>query len=301
MTRHIRNLSGTLRRLLPTAPALCLAWLLGGCAGTPTPTVVTAEAPPPATVDTYIKEASQRFNVPEKWIRAVMHQESGGRVGVVSKKGAIGLMQVMPATWAYLRDTYHLGNDPFEPHDNIMAGTAYIREMFDQYGSPGFLAAYNAGPGRYESHLRTRKPLPGETRHYVAVIGPKIEGVLPEGPNPARSTPLTPRTVVAMAAVPVTQEPPVPAVPPVQVRTRVEPAVVGTVPPAHVGRVAPPVMAKPAVQTASIREPGHKPRAAESRRPILVASADSDEDEPAPRRPGNLPAGWYVPVRGATR
>ena len=60
-------------------------------------------------------------------------------------------MQIMPQTWAELRARYGLGTDPYDPHDNILAGAAYIRELHDRYGAPGFLAAYNAGPGRYEA------------------------------------------------------------------------------------------------------------------------------------------------------
>ena len=65
----------------------------------------------------------------------------------ISPKGAMGLMQLMPETWAALRARYGLGRDAFDPHDNILAGAAFLREMHDRYGSPGFLAAYNAGPG----------------------------------------------------------------------------------------------------------------------------------------------------------
>ena len=104
-----------------------------------------------AAVDRYaahIAEAAQRFGVPVAWIRAVMHVESRGDERAISPVGAMGLMQIMPATWSNLRDRHGLGNDPFDPHDNILAGAAYLREMYDRYGSPGFLAAYNAGPGR---------------------------------------------------------------------------------------------------------------------------------------------------------
>ena len=95
-----------------------------------------------------IAEASRRFGIPERWIRAVMRVESGGRVRAVSPKGAIGLMQIMPDSWAGLRQRCRLGRDPYDPHDNILAGAAYLREMHDRYGTAGFLAAYNAGPGR---------------------------------------------------------------------------------------------------------------------------------------------------------
>jgi hypothetical protein len=123
-----------------------------------------------------IAEASRRFGIPEAWIRAVMRVESRGDVRAISPKGAMGLMQIMPTTWAALRARYGLGSDPYDPRDNIMAGAAYLREMHDRYGSPGFLAAYNAGPGRYEEYRATGRPLPAETRAYVAALAPIIGG-----------------------------------------------------------------------------------------------------------------------------
>jgi hypothetical protein len=123
----------------------------------------------------YIAEAAQRFGVPEAWIRAVMRVESAGDVRAISSAGAMGLMQVMPATWAELRVRHRLGGNPYDPRDNILAGAAYLREMHDRYGSPGFLAAYNAGPGRYEAYLAGR-PLPAETRAYVATLAPIVGG-----------------------------------------------------------------------------------------------------------------------------
>ncbi len=123
----------------------------------------------------FVAEASTRFGVPAHWIRAMMHAESYGDVRAVSPKGAIGLMQIMPATYTELRSRHGLGADPYDPHDNILAGAAYIREMHDRYGSPGFLAAYNAGPARYDRHLATGRELPAETREYVAKLAPMIE------------------------------------------------------------------------------------------------------------------------------
>lgn len=96
----------------------------------------------------YIDEAARRFRIPAAWIRAVMRIESAGDVRAISSAGAMGLMQIMPDTWAELRVRHRLGRDPYDPRDNILAGAAYLREMYDRYGSPGFLAAYNAGPGR---------------------------------------------------------------------------------------------------------------------------------------------------------
>ncbi len=125
----------------------------------------------------HITEAAQRFGIPERWIRAVLRAESAGDVRAISSAGALGLMQVMPDTWAALRVRYRLGRDPYDPHDNIMAGAAYLREMWDRYGDVGaMLAAYNAGPGRYDDHRSTGRALPAETRAYVAALAPVLGG-----------------------------------------------------------------------------------------------------------------------------
>ncbi|MGD9471241.1 MAG: lytic transglycosylase domain-containing protein [Novosphingobium sp.] len=136
-----------------------------------------AEQAPPRTVDiaAHVAEASQRFGLPQTWIYAVMRTESAGRVGAVSSAGAMGLMQLMPGTWARQRSRFGLGADPFDPRANIMAGTSYLREMYDSYGTSGFLAAYNAGPGRYEDWRDRGRALPAETRAYVAKIAPMLQ------------------------------------------------------------------------------------------------------------------------------
>ncbi|MCC6480132.1 MAG: lytic transglycosylase domain-containing protein [Sphingomonadaceae bacterium] len=136
-----------------------------------------AEQAQPRSVDiaSHVAEASQRFGIPEGWIYAVMRTESAGRIGAVSSAGAMGLMQLMPGTWARQRARFGLGADPFDPRDNIMAGTSYLREMYDSYGATGMLAAYNAGPGRYEQWRDDGRPLPAETRAYVAKIAPMLQ------------------------------------------------------------------------------------------------------------------------------
>jgi soluble lytic murein transglycosylase-like protein len=127
----------------------------------------------------HIAEASRRFGIPEHWIRAVLRAESAGDVRAISSAGAIGLMQVMPDTWAGLRARYCLGSDPYDPRDNILAGTAYLREMWDRYGNvAAMLAAYNAGPGRYDEHRSTGRPLPAETRAYVAALASALGGAV---------------------------------------------------------------------------------------------------------------------------
>lgn len=121
-----------------------------------------------------VAEASARFGVPVRWIAAVMQVESRGDPRALSPKGAIGLMQILPATYASLAARYGLGANPWNVRDNIMAGAAYLRELYDRYGASGFLAAYNAGPGRWEDHLSGVRPLPGETVRYVSRLGPSI-------------------------------------------------------------------------------------------------------------------------------
>ena len=133
----------------------------------------------------YIVEAAQRYDVPERWVREVIRAESSGKIMDTSPVGAMGLMQVMPNTYDELRARYSLGDDPYDPHDNVMAGTAYLREMYNIYGFPGFLAAYNAGPKRLDDYLTRNRPLPDETRHYVAKIAPAIVGTEPNQRSPA--------------------------------------------------------------------------------------------------------------------
>jgi soluble lytic murein transglycosylase-like protein len=111
-----------------------------------------------------------------------MRAESGGRTHldgrpIVSRAGAMGLMQLMPGTWREMRAALGLGHDPHQPRDNILAGTAYLRAMYDRFGYPGLFAAYNAGPARYAAHLATGRRLPRETVAYVASVAGGREGV----------------------------------------------------------------------------------------------------------------------------
>jgi hypothetical protein len=150
----------------------------------------TPPGPPEDPWGPYIMQASKRFDVPDRWIREVMRVESGGREYlngqlITSPVGAMGLMQIMPETFDEMRARYKLGDDPYHPFNSIMAGTAYIREMYDVYGSPGFLAAYNAGPARLDDYLQRNRPLPDETRRYVAMIGPYIQDSWPQNRSPA--------------------------------------------------------------------------------------------------------------------
>jgi hypothetical protein len=168
-----------------------LLGLLAACAQTAPPAVQADDGywqrpasydppgPPSDPWGPYITQASRRFDVPERWIREVMRQESGGRVSATSRAGAMGLMQVMPGTYRELQGRFGLGPDPYHPWDSLMAGTAYLRQMYELYGNPAFLAAYNAGPRRLEDYLWGNRGLPNETRNYVSRIGPRIQGASP--------------------------------------------------------------------------------------------------------------------------
>ena len=133
---------------------------------------VPAKANPVARWRPHVEEASQRFGVPISWIESVMLAESGGRTvmdgrPIVSRAGAMGLMQLMPGTWADIRGRLGLGADPHAPRDNILAGSFYLRLMYDRFGYPGLFGAYNAGPARYAAYVEGRQSLPGETRAYL--------------------------------------------------------------------------------------------------------------------------------------
>ncbi len=136
-----------------------------------------------------IVEAAQRCIVPEAWIVRVMRAESGGltELGgrpIRSPKGAIGLMQLMPATWEAMRARLGLGGDPDDPRDNIMGGACYLRLMYDRFGYPGLFGAYNAGPARYAAWLAGRQALPAETVAYLGRVGGGREGLLPGNVRP---------------------------------------------------------------------------------------------------------------------
>lgn len=195
------------RTLIRTAMRLAVLSLLSACATHSSPQMTdesseaaeyakraTGDYRPPGPPDDpwgpYINEASQRFDVPDRWVREVMRVESGGNQWLngqltTSPVGAMGLMQVMPGTYDELKIRYALGEDAYDPHNNILAGVAYIREMYDLYGSPAFLAAYNAGPGRVDDYMQHSRGLPQETRRYLAMIAPYIQEVYPNNRSAA--------------------------------------------------------------------------------------------------------------------
>lgn len=125
-----------------------------------------------------VDEAARRFAIPPIWLDVLMRVESSANPNAVSLKGAMGLMQIMPDTWADLQMRHHLGADPFDPRDNIMAGAAYFRELDNRFGTIGAFAAYNAGPRRFSDTLTGKRDLPDETQHYLT----KLARLLPELP-----------------------------------------------------------------------------------------------------------------------
>jgi soluble lytic murein transglycosylase-like protein len=132
--------------------------------------------------DPWIAAAAKRFDVPDNWIRAVMRIESGGRTmlgenqPITSSTGAMGLMQLMPQTYNDMRVQYRLRTNPYDPHDNILAGAAYLRFLRGKYGYPNMFAAYNDGPGNLEARMIDGGLLPAETINYVATITGKLNG-----------------------------------------------------------------------------------------------------------------------------
>ncbi len=169
------------------AAGLCALLASPPMAAQPCGPVVQISSPAIDRWQPLIAAASARFGIPPDWIRAVMARESAGLPAlhgapIVSPAGAMGLMQLMPETWLDMRARYRLGPDPFDPYDNIFAGTAYLREMFDRYGYPGLFAAYHAGPGRLDAVLAGLKPLPATTKTYLESIVPGVEtGVISSG------------------------------------------------------------------------------------------------------------------------
>ena len=172
-----------------------------------------ASADPIARWRPQIAEASLRFGIPEGWITRVMRAESGGRTEldgrpIRSPKGAMGLMQLMPATWAEMRGRLGLGPDPDDTRDNILAGTFYLRLMYERFGYPGLFGAYNAGPARYAAWLAGRQRLPGETVAYLAKVGGTV-GTSPaqQEKAPAPSLFAVRREQVAGATAPANRPP----------------------------------------------------------------------------------------------
>ncbi len=132
----------------------------------PAPTDAEAEV----DLDTYIKQVAARYDVPADLVAAVIEAESANNPRAVSRRGAQGLMQLMPKT------AKRLGvDDPFDPRANIEAGVKHLRAMIDIFGNslPLVLAAYNAGEVAVIKHRGV--PPYRETRAYVKRITKKLD------------------------------------------------------------------------------------------------------------------------------
>ncbi len=179
-----REESPVVREIAPAKPKTAAVTRTPQAPLAPTPFERESKMSPAELIsrwDPEIGAASRRFHVPQGWIRSVMEAESGGRTmasetqPITSNKGAMGLMQLMPETWREWRTALDLGNDPYEPHDNITAATAYLHALYAKYGYPAMFAAYNDGPGNLEQRMIDGGLLPRETQLYVA----KITGTRP--------------------------------------------------------------------------------------------------------------------------
>jgi hypothetical protein len=182
MTPGLRAASGLALHFAAPCGALLVALVLPAISTSAT----AAEQPGRHPFSAPVAEAAQRFGIPEIWIWRVMHAESRGNRRAVSHAGAMGLMQIMPATWSMLSSRHGLGGDPFDVRANILAGAAYLRAMWDRYRDVRLmLVAYNAGPGRADAYAAGRRGLPAETVAYVRQIAPELGASDTASPVPA--------------------------------------------------------------------------------------------------------------------
>lgn len=125
-----------------------------------------AAVQPPADPRQLVEKAAEKYGLPPAFLHSVARVESGYQSSAISNKGAIGIMQLMPATAAELRA------DPYDPAQNVEAGARHLAGLLDKYdgSSAKALAAYNAGPGAVAKYGGV--PPYQETQSYVRkVIG----------------------------------------------------------------------------------------------------------------------------------
>jgi Transglycosylase SLT domain len=123
---------------------------------------------PPTTDDVCraLEQDAAENGLPVEFFARVIWQESRFNARAVSAKGAQGIAQFMPETAGY-RGLI----DPFDPIEALKNSASYLRDLKTQFGNLGLAAAaYNAGPGRVSAFVASKRPLPGETRNYVAII-----------------------------------------------------------------------------------------------------------------------------------
>jgi len=122
---------------------------------------------PEAQLGPLIQQAAQKEGLDQGLLRAVAEEESGLRACAVSAKGAMGLMQLMPAT------AEDLGvGDPFDPRENLMSGAHLLKQLLARFGNDAALAlaAYNAGPARVEENGGV-PPIPETIRYVQQILG----------------------------------------------------------------------------------------------------------------------------------
>jgi len=123
------------------------------------------ESLPSSQVDSLVEHAAKRQDLDKETLRAVMQQESAFRPCAISSKGAMGLMQLMPAT----ASQFGVSN-PFDPAGNVEAGAAFLKQLLVRYGGDLALAlgAYNAGPAKVDAAAGV--PNIPETQDYVKQV-----------------------------------------------------------------------------------------------------------------------------------
>lgn len=149
----------------------------------------------PASIARLLDAAAAKHGLPREIARAVAWVESRGNAAAVSPKGAIGVMQLMPATAEALGVT-----NPRDAAANIDAGVRYLAQLVKKFGEPDGLAAYNWGPGRVSRAAKSGERIPGQVQTYVTRVQARAqdERLLiereqqPEGSRTA-VTPLPPR------------------------------------------------------------------------------------------------------------
>jgi len=132
----------------------------------------------PRETERLVQTAARKQSVSPELLRAVIRQESAFRPCAVSEKGALGLMQLMPATAVAFNV-----NDPFDPQQNILGGAAYLRQLIERYSGDASLAlsAYNAGP-QIVDRIAGIPDIP-ETQNYVTSIFRHLGWTLPSRPT----------------------------------------------------------------------------------------------------------------------
>ena len=131
------------------------------------PSRSTASHPPTADdICRALEQDAAENELPVEFFARVIWQESRFNARAVSNKGAQGIAQFMPGTADYRGLV-----DPFDPIEALEHSARYLRDLKARFGNLGLAAAaYNAGPGRVSAWLSSHRPLPGETRNYVAII-----------------------------------------------------------------------------------------------------------------------------------